>query len=60
MNTKRFDPTLEILTPAAEPTKTEKVSAAVASFGKRNSGILTFVAGLLTGSLLTIVSGLVR
>lgn len=59
--TQRFSREIaDILTPAAEPTKTEKVAAAAGAFGKQNASVLTFVAGLLTGTLLTILSGLIR
>lgn len=59
--TQRFSREIaDILTPAPEPTKTAKIAAAASAFSKRNSSILTFVAGLLAGSILTIVSGLIR
>jgi hypothetical protein len=58
--TQRFEPIVDIFTPAPEPTKTEKVAAVAAAFTKRNASVLTFAAGVLTGSLLTIVSGLIR
>lgn len=65
--TQRFAEFKDIIEPAPEepePTRSAKaakaVTSAVRSYSAKNPGILHFVLGLLAGSVLTILGGLIR